>query len=222
MKHHETIQYDPHVVTNLRRRVSGGEGISVEFKRKASDPHRIAREMVAFANTSGGYLYVGVDDDGSIPGLKHPDGESFVIRQVLSSVRPGFDWEETFIPIGNARTVIQYEIRESKRKPHYLLTENQERAYFVRVADKTIRASRELREIIRRRQTRRDIRFHYGDHEKFLMQYLAENTSISLREFVEVSGIKRFKASHKLILLVLANVLHITPGEKEDRYTLAF
>jgi hypothetical protein len=96
------------------------------------------------------------------------------------------------------------------------------REYFVRVADKTIRASRELREIIRRQQRMRDIQFRYGDHEKWLVQYLSKNNSISLEEFVRVCGIRKFNASHKLVLLVLANVLQIVPGEKEDRYMLAF
>jgi hypothetical protein len=39
---------------------------------------------------------------------------------------------------------------------------------------------------------------------------------------MQLSGMKRFYASHKFVLLVLANVLHITPSEKEDIYTLAF
>ena len=222
MKHHEKIPYSYQAVVDLRKKVGAGEGQRMEFKRKASDPSRIAREMVAFANTNGGYLYVGVDDNGSMPGLKYPDGESFVIRNAISNIFPALDCEETFIPIGGARTVIQYEVRESSNKPHYLLSESQVREYFVRVDDKTIRASRELREIIRRKQRKRDIQFRYGDHEKLLMQYLSENSSISIHEFVRVSGIKRFKASHKFVLLVLADVLHIIPGEKEDRYTLAF
>jgi predicted HTH transcriptional regulator len=222
MKHHENIPYNHQVVVDLRKKVGAGEGDRLEFKRKASDPSRIAREMVAFANTGGGFLYVGVDDNGDMPGLKHPDGESFVIRNAISNIFPALDCEETFIPISGARTVIQYEIRESTNKPHYLLTGSQVREYFVRVADKTIRASRELRQIIRRQQRKSDIQFRYGDHEKLLMQYLSENSSISLHEFVRVSGIKRFNASHKLVLLVLANVLNIIPGEKEDRYTLAF
>ena len=47
-----------------------GEGDLVEFKRKAKYPERIIKEVVAFANSSGGHLFIGVDDDGTIVGLK--------------------------------------------------------------------------------------------------------------------------------------------------------
>ena len=88
--------------------------------------------------------------------------------------------------------------------------------------DQSIKASREVREIARRSQVKKDVRFHYGDHEKMLMQYLDTNDSITLKEFMKVSGLKKFYASKKLILLVLANVLTITPHEKGDLFSLAF
>jgi hypothetical protein len=54
------------------------------------------------------------------------------------------------------------------------------------------------------------------------MTYLDANAVITLNKFVELSGLKRFYASRKLILLVLADVLRITPHEKGDLYSLAF
>ena len=88
--------------------------------------------------------------------------------------------------------------------------------------DQSIKASREVREIARRSQAKKDIRFHYGEHEQLLMQYLDMNPSITLKQFMQVSGLKKFYASKKLVLLVLANVLEITPHEKGDLFSLAF
>ena len=90
----------------------------------------------------------------------------------------------------------------------------------VRVEDKSIKASRELREIVKRKQRMKDIRFQYGEHEKFLMQYLDEKKVITLKEFVALSGLNRLYASRKLILLVLANVLRIIPHERGDLYVV--
>lgn len=222
MKLQESIAYNPRQVRQLRSLVAKGEGATLEFKRKASYPEKIVREMIAFANTAGGVLLVGIGDDGSIPGLKYPEGESHVIAEALKKVRPPLSLQETFISLGSSRTVLQYEIRESKKKPHYIVSENKSKDYFVRVDDKSIKASREVREIIKRKQHPKDIRFRYGDYEKFLMKYLEENKSITLKEFVTASGLKRFYASNKLVLLVLANVLRIIPHEKGDLYTLAF
>jgi predicted HTH transcriptional regulator len=177
--------------------------------------------MIAFANAGGGILLVGVGDDGELAGLKHPEGDSHVIQQALKKCRPRLPVTETFIPIGNSKHVIEYRIAGSQQKPHYFFDGEKKEAY-IRVNDQSIRASREVREIARRSQHKKDIRFHYGEHEKFLMQYLDTHPFITLKEFISVSGLKKFYASKKLVLLVLANVLQITPHEKGDLFSLAF
>jgi Putative DNA-binding domain len=220
MKPQEFLSPDHRQVQRLRHLVSHGEGASLEFKHKATFPQKIVREMIAFANTKGGILLIGVGDDGSLTGLKHPEDELHVMTEALEKVRPSMQYTVTLIPIANSRTVIQYEIPESNRKPHYIVDEKKMKESFVRVDDKSIKASRELREIVKRKQRMKDIRFHYGEHEKFLMQYLDEKKAITLKEFVSLSGLNRIYASRKLILLVLANVLRIIPHEKGDLYVI--
>lgn len=214
----ELSPYNPRQVQDLKKLVAKGESGSLEFKRKAAYPDKIVREMIAFANTRGGVLLLGIGDDGSLPGLKFPEDESHVIRQALKKCKPTLPVKEQFIPIGNARTVIRYDIPESDHKPHYVLLGEQKESY-VRVNDQSIKASREMREIVKRERQKKDIRFHYGDHEKFLMEYLDINPFITLKKFVELRGLKRFYASKKLVLLVLADVLRITPHEKGDLYS---
>jgi predicted HTH transcriptional regulator len=221
-KPQESSPHNDRQVQQLKKLIAQGEGLTLEFKRKAAYPDKIVREMIAFANTKGGILLVGIGDDKTIPGLKHPEDDSYVIKQALRKCKPALPVLEAFIPIAENRSVIQYEISESKRKPHYFQSENDRKEYFVRVADKSIKASREVREITRRGQQKRDIRFHYGEHEHTLMQYLDKHKTITLKGFAELCKLKRFIASKKLILLVLANVLHITPHEKGDLYSLAF
>lgn len=221
MRPQESSVFNPQQFQQLKKLVAQGEGLTLEFKRKAAFPEKIVREMIAFANTKGGIILVGINDDGTIPGLKHPEDDSHVLKQALKKCKPALHVVETFIPIGPARTVIQYEIPESRKKPHYLL-QGEKQESFVRVDDKCIQASREMREIVKRSQQPKDVRFHYGDHERMLMQYLDHHKTITLHEFRKLSGLKKFYASRKLVLLVLADVLKITPHEKGDVYSLAF
>ena len=218
MKSHEALPINPRQIQHLKRLVAQGEGASLEFKRKATFPEKIIREMIAFANSKGGILLIGVGDDGTLPGLKHPEDELHIMEAALKKVKPLIKYQLTVVPIGSARTILQYEIPESDRKPHFIVGQNKAKESFVRVDDKSIKASRELREIVKRKQRMKDIRFHYGEHEKFLMQYLDEKKFITLKEFVSLSGLNRMYASRKLVLLVLANVLNIIPTEKGDLY----
>ena len=116
MKPQEFFSLDPRQIQHLRLLVSHGEGASLEFKRKATFPQEIVREMIAFANTKGGILLIGIGDDGSLAGLKHPEDELHVMTEALKKVRPLMQYHVTLIPIANSRTVIQYEIPESKKK----------------------------------------------------------------------------------------------------------
>src|SRR6187401_2442499 len=59
----------------LRGIIELGESDTVEFKRKFSGYEKIAKEMIALANTRGGYLLVGVDDDGTVIGVDSEKSE---------------------------------------------------------------------------------------------------------------------------------------------------
>ena len=47
------------------------EGKTIEWKREYIDD--IKYTVVAFANTEGGKLYIGVNDDGTVFGVSDPD-----------------------------------------------------------------------------------------------------------------------------------------------------
>ncbi len=62
----------------LKNLISQGENQKLDFKFLISDSRRIARSLVAFANTDGGTLLVGVKDNGKIAGISS-DEEIYMI-----------------------------------------------------------------------------------------------------------------------------------------------
>jgi len=50
--------------------INSGECSQVEFKEKVPRPDELASEIVAFANTDGGTVIFGVNDQGEIVGLQ--------------------------------------------------------------------------------------------------------------------------------------------------------
>jgi hypothetical protein len=68
----------------LRLIIESGENQVIDFKKSEifSNPHSIAKLMVAFANTMGGKLIIGVNDDKSIEGLKNNDGHERAIMNI--------------------------------------------------------------------------------------------------------------------------------------------
>jgi predicted HTH transcriptional regulator len=205
-------------IGELRMQVIAGEGEKLEFKKKVAFPEKIVREIVAFANTHGGHLIIGIDDNGEISGLKFAEEEHYEMERAIKNYcRPMIAYNYEIIPISNKKSVIKYTIFESYRKPHYVVQDEEggKKAY-VRVRDRSIQASKEIREILKRGRKNKDIRFNYGEKEKVLMKYLDEHNFITVAKFAKIAGLSRFMASKTMILLVLANVLRVIPTEKED------
>lgn len=204
----------------LRRLVRQGEGLSLEFKRRASSPDQIVREMIAFANTSGGILLIGVNDDGDLSGVKYPEEESLVVRQALKKFcRPFLFFRESIIALPGNKYIVQYEVPQSRRRPHIFKAGRKENTAYIRVKDMSMKASAEMTEVVRLGKLQRNTQFTYGPHEAALMQFLANNKTITLTEFQNLGALDRNAAAKKLITLVLAGVLKITPTERGDFYS---
>ena len=62
-------------LSELNELIEGGENSKVEFKRKFSESEKIAKEMIAFANSKGGRILFGVDDDKTVVGVESEKGE---------------------------------------------------------------------------------------------------------------------------------------------------
>lgn len=219
MERAESVVYSAEKVVALRKLVAQGEGLTLEFKRKAAHPDKIVHELIAFANTQGGILLVGVDDNSSIPGVKFPEEESVAIRSELKKhCRPAITFSEEIIALSMKSYVLQWTVPKSDKRPHYFV-EKDGRISFVRWQDESLQASREMCEIIRRNKSVKGTRFTYGDAEQKLMQFLDQHPTITLRDFAKLTGMKRFFASRKLVRLVLAGVLKITPAAGGDLFS---
>ena len=202
--------------------VSQGEGQLLEFKLKATFPEKIVKEMVAFANSEGGQLFIGVDDDGRISGLKFAEEDRFVIEKAIKNhIKPRIKYQSEIIPINKKRNVLHYRIFESRKKPSYFLNDpTQKGKAYVRIEDKSVQASREMVEILKREKNNRSFPVHLGEKEHLLFQLIEKHGHITLSGFMEISGLSRFKASQILIRLVVSNILTIRSDEKTDYFSM--
>ena len=78
--------------TQLNNLISGGETSHVQFKENITNPLSAAQELVAFANTEGGQLFIGVaDKTGAITGLTFADIQrisSLLVNAASEGVKP--------------------------------------------------------------------------------------------------------------------------------------
>ncbi len=208
-------------IRDLKQLVQTGEGKYLEFKRIISTPEKIAREISAFANTNGGTLLIGVDDDLSIVGVESYHEQEFLLEQAAKDLcSPHIEYSFEILPF-KKREVIIAKIKESQKKPVYMRSENGKRKVFIRIDDKSVRASRETERLMKKSQSPVGVTFEYGPFEQKLFRFLNEYGKITVREFANLVDISRNQASHKLVDLVSAGVLSLFNGKRYDYFTFS-
>jgi ATP-dependent DNA helicase RecG len=66
----------------LKERIRLGEDTRTEFKDERVQPDDLAAAIVSLANTNGGDIFLGVANDGSLPGVSNPDQTTLLIDNV--------------------------------------------------------------------------------------------------------------------------------------------
>ena len=209
----------------LTQLVALGEGLHLEFKRKVPKAERLAKEIIAFANTHGGRLLLGIDDDGTITGVRDAHETEFALRQALDAhCDPPVPINITNVPISKRREVLIVHVPESGAKPHYLLNRegSETRTAYVRVDEMSVEASPEARRLMRAARKQEDVTFEFGDHELMLMRYLESYGRVTVDQYARIAGIPPWRASRTLVLMARAKLLKLHPDRNEDYFTLAY
>lgn len=128
--------------TELLEIIANGENSGVEFKRDDIRPEQLAKEIVALVNFQGGQIILGVEDDGTISGLRRPNAEEWVMNVVRDKIHPQIlpFYEKIKIDDGVFVAIITFPLGISKP---YVLRDRQEEKVFIRIGSTSQLATRE-------------------------------------------------------------------------------
>lgn len=126
------------------------EGKTIEFKRDLSSPKPMMKALVAFANTAGGRLIVGVSDDRRVLGVEDPlSQEERLCSMIADSIAPRLVPNIEMITIED-KTLLIAEVFLSSSRPHFLRSEGGETGVYVRLGSTNRQADQELIAELRR------------------------------------------------------------------------
>ena len=204
--------------------IEGGENLKVEFKQRFSTHEKIAKEMIAFANTRGGFLIFGIDDDKSVYGVESEKSiAELVAETALKFCEPPLKYEMNYYNI-DGKEIVLAEIFESDNKPHRIQDyldkiDPNSASVYVRVNDKSILAGKEMIKILQAQARGMSLKNYFvGNIEKSVFEYLDKNETITVKELSEKMNISKRRASRTLIKLVRANLLHIHTKDNGENY----
>jgi predicted HTH transcriptional regulator len=119
--------------------IRGGEDTFLELKVKLSNSEKIAQEIVALANTGGGVMIFGVNDQMRIEGVDNPEGvQDELVRICREDIEPSLFPFIDRIAFDNGRRVVALDI-EGKRRPY----RTHDGRFYIRVGAEKREATRE-------------------------------------------------------------------------------
>jgi ATP-dependent DNA helicase RecG len=125
--------------TELLRLIRGGEDTFLELKVKLSNTEKIAQEIVALANTGGGVIVFGVNDQLRVEGVDDPEKvQDDLVRICREEVQPPLVPFIDRIALDNGRRIVALDI-ESKRRPY----RTRDGRFYLRIGAEKREASRE-------------------------------------------------------------------------------
>lgn len=205
---------------DLKRLVQTGEGKFLEFKRTIPTAEKIAREIAAFANTSGGTLLVGVDDDKTLVGVESYHEDEYLLNKAAHKLcKPVLDILTELVHLGE-RDIMVVRVNEAPVKPVYVMVKGR-RTVYVRDRDKSIVASDEIIEVLKNESSGEGVTFEYGPNEQQLFRYLNEYGKITVHKFSHLINTNSYRASRILVNLVSAGVLQLFTQGKTDYFSFS-
>ena len=202
----------------LSKMIAEGEHQRQDFKYSINDSRKIAISLVAFANSDGGRLLLGVRDNGSIAGVSSEEEYYMVESAAKLYSRPAvlfsFNVWKT-----EGKNVLEIIIQRSNERPQAQDPEGRWIAY-VRVGDQNIRASKILLDVWRQEKNPLGVHIRFTDEEQRILSLLNVTEPFGLAQLSNKVRLSKWKLGKLLVKLIVVGVVIIENTENGPLFYL--
>jgi predicted HTH transcriptional regulator len=192
----------------IQKLIEEGEHLKQDFKFEISDLRKIAKTLVAFSNTQGGKLLVGVKDNGKIAGIQSEEEIYMVDAAAGLYCRPEVSYTIKKWTI-SGKTILEVDIPKGDKKPYLAKTPDDKWLAYIRVNDENFLVNGIQIRVWKNENRKKGIFLPFTEKEKILLEFLENNESISLENLCLLAGLKRKKASDILVRLISIEEIEI-------------
>ncbi len=195
----------------LKERILKGEGLHTDFKESFTNNEDIAKSIVCFANTDGGQIVVGVNDNGEIVGIENIDELTRKIDDVAyNRCEPLITIVLETLSVEN-KTMLIIGVPKGDQRPYRTASG----LYYIRSANRCRQASRE--ELLRLFQATESI---YYDETEISRASLKDIDMDYAKKFLE--RYFDLKVEDKDLIRYLINIKVLSKNEKPTLAEILF
>lgn len=207
---------DGRIAMDLKERIAQGEGVQLDFKFRIDDQKKIARTLVAFANSYGGSLLIGVKDNGKIAGV-NPEEEFHMIEGAASMyTRPEVKFESKTWQ-DRHHFVLEIEVEKSEVK-HKAIDENGMYRSYVRVNDHTLLGNKILERVWYLEKHGVNRPEHFDEDTLGLIQAIRELEPVTISKLYRNLDLSKKRIDGIVSVLVFWRVIKMEMSESGTFY----
>lgn len=203
----------------IHKLIAQGEHQQLDFKFEISDSRKIARTLVAFANTDGGRLLVGVKDNGAIAGVRSEEEYYMVEAAAQLYCRPEIKFKTREWNV-EGKIVLEVVVSKSTDIKYKAPLKGDDFKVFIRVDDKNILADRLLVNYWKLSATPKAVNINIGHAEMQLFRMLSSGSPITLDALIQQAAITRKNAEKIMLNMMLIGLIELKMNEKETYFLL--
>ncbi|HAD96199.1 MAG TPA: ATP-binding protein [Cryomorphaceae bacterium] len=225
MEYEETNRWLDQVsgdLEELYQAIDEGEHQQQDFKFRIDSTRKIAITLVAFANTQGGKLLIGVKDNGRIAGID-PEEEYYMIEGAASMYcKPPVSFKTRVFEDEEGRKVLEIDVPPSAEAPHYAKTAEDSWRVYLRQDDENFAANRVIIEYLKNKHpdSKKKNLVAYGPEERELFDLLGVQKEISISAYRKKADIDIVEAEKILVLFLQWEIISYRATDKGIRFFL--
>jgi predicted HTH transcriptional regulator len=202
---------------SVKSYIQEGEHQLQDFKFRIDDSKKIARTLVAFANTDGGRLLIGVKDNGKVTGVDPTEEIHMIEAAAEMYCKPKLEfqsrvWQE------DMKLVLEISIEKSVSKPVFALDEEGKWKVYVRRKDHTLLANKILLNVWKHQQFDQKRPEKIGEEETQLLSIIAENPEITLSKIYRLSSLQKSHIDRLMVLFICWKLISMEMNENGTFY----
>ena len=199
--------------------IAQGEGLNLDFKFEISDAAKIARSLVAFANTKGGKLLVGVKDNGIIAGVRSEE-EIFMVQNAAQRFcKPEIEFSTKEWNI-EGKKVLEVDIPFSKKYPHKAPDHKGKYRSFILHEDQNHLADGIMMKIWKKEKSAQSITITYNQDVQDILKELNNTEYLDLKALHYITGLTKHNTEELVSDLIIMGLVEMDFLEERTIFKL--
>lgn len=191
------------------------ENTNLDFKFAITDSRKIARSLVAFANTEGGKLLIGVKDNGKIAGISSEEEIYMLDAAAKLYTKPNVATNLRLWQVAEKKQVLEVIIDKDKTKTYFALNENNQWKAYLRYNDVNVLAGEVWEQVQIKKQASTQSNILFTDEDKLILLHISSERKFTFSELLKIFNYSEEVMIEKVSNFVLLQLLEMELSEHE-------